>query len=113
MSNQTTGRHPEPSRFALFLRKMPNEPPFPGGSLTYNLRGDKWDKRPEKQLQCLLKYVLKNYPSFKFVFLYDNSKSSGNPDRIVLQVKNQTIEKNLLSNYKTLLAGFSSPELLQ
>lgn len=98
----------------MFIRLEPGQASrYPGRSLTWCHRGDKFTNDPEKMLCNLLRMYIKNPGKYSLIELYDNTKPKNDKERVILRVFNGVIEINRLQLYNAMLTKFVLPEYLK
>ena len=110
----TTQLKKPPCRFDLFTRYKNDVPSkLPGGAREWCHRGDKFDKiNPEKMLSFLLGIIKNHRQLYTVIVLRDNAKPLTDKDRVIVNISNGQIRKNILTEYGELIKNIPLPEFL-
>lgn len=78
-------------------------------------RGDKYpsDRENNRQLQALLRYMLRDFHMWKLTEVNDNTRDYADEARKILVIKDGVIVKNLLTDYTFHLQNFPLPHFLK
>lgn len=98
-------------RYDLFVRWNKNQR---REKETFCYRGDYFGiTDPHKMLASLVRFFIRKHNCWSVAELYDNTKPKDNPERIILRLVNNKIEKNLLPQFHLMLRNMSLPEYLK